>query len=236
MCKEENQTQHRYENKKYEYYSTPSQEYRTINKGERATIVHLKSILKAFIESKIITRCDLFNDLVVVDGDTIRQIDHLILTNRGIFIVETKHWRGDIYYNFSKEDLKKVNLYGLSDYLYSPETNNYFTFVLTNTNNELIFNKYGHPFQQVCEAQKVIRKVLNGQYINLIVYFNHPESNLYIGTKHKYIKCADSRNDLKIQLINCIAHSRYEINDSLYNKIMGQLENYSSYNHISIKI
>ncbi|WP_418952975.1 nuclease-related domain-containing protein [Staphylococcus pettenkoferi] len=190
-------------------------------------------MFKAFLESKIITKCDLFNDLVVVDGNTIRQIDHLILTNRGIFIIETKHWRGDIYYNFSKEDLKKVELYGLSNYLYSPETNNYFTFVLTNTNNNLIFNKYGHPFQQVRDAQNVITKVLNGQYINLIVYFNHPESNLHIGTKHRYIKCADSKDDLKRQLLDCIDYCRYEINDSIYITIINQLEIYSSYNHIS---
>ena len=38
----------------------------------------------------------LFNDLLIRDGRATAQIDHLVVSPRGIFVVETKNWRGHI--------------------------------------------------------------------------------------------------------------------------------------------
>ncbi len=38
----------------------------------------------------------LFNDLLIRDGRSTAQIDHLVVSPKGIFVVETKNWRGHI--------------------------------------------------------------------------------------------------------------------------------------------
>lgn len=170
----------------------------SLNIGEQITSNHLQEILGEFKNDKIVEHYAIFNNVLIEDEDKIRQIDHLVICNNGIFIIETKHWKGDIYFNFSKDNLKDYHLDGLKKYLFPNNDNKYITFILSNENNEFAFKKFGHPFDQINKTRKFANKIIGSKFIEMIIYFNHKENGkLYVGNSNKFLSTPSSKNELK---------------------------------------
>ncbi|MBS9538799.1 nuclease-related domain-containing protein [Staphylococcus hominis] len=169
------------------------------NPGEQITLDHLISILKNLKYEKKITNYKIYNNLSLgAPKEThYRQVDHLVITNRGIFVIETKHWKGDIYYNFSSEDLEKFKLSGLKKYLYDSKTKTYKTFILDSANYNLVFRSYGHPYDQIMATTLAIKEKFNFPFVNPIIYFNYQSSyNVFKGNNEKYVSYATSKQEL----------------------------------------
>ncbi|MCI2773850.1 NERD domain-containing protein [Staphylococcus petrasii] len=169
------------------------------NKGEQITADHLQLVLEDLKKQGLVSKYKVYNNLSIdgIENNSPRQIDHLVITTRGVFVIETKHWKGDIYYNFSEKDLNKYNLGGLKEYLYDEETRNYKTFILDSSNYNLVFNSYGHPFKQVLTTAKTVKEKFSLDFVNPIIYFNYcGDYKLYIGKNEKYVSCASSKKEL----------------------------------------
>lgn len=67
----------------------------------------------------------IFNDIYIYLKDKTVQIDHIIISKYGVFVIETKNYSGWIYGGETKEYWKE-NLYGKKYRFYNPLKQNYF--------------------------------------------------------------------------------------------------------------
>ncbi|MGI2268691.1 nuclease-related domain-containing protein [Staphylococcus cohnii] len=183
-------------NKKIHYLQKLVQS--SLNFGEQITSNHLQEIFWEFKNNKIIEHYAIYNNVLIEDRDNIRQIDHFVICTNGLFIIETKHWKGDIYFNFNKDNLEEFHLDGLKRYLFPPNGDQYITFILTNENNEFAFKKFGHPFDQVNKTREFANKIFDAKFIEMIIYFNHKgDGKLYVGNPNKFVATPSSKAELK---------------------------------------
>ncbi len=201
------------------------------NRGEQITSQQLKEIMAKLKKDSIIFMYRLYNDLVIYDSinDKNRQIDHLAITNRGIFMIESKYWKGDIYYNFSGDDLEKFNISGLEKYIYDSENKSYKTFILDSNDEVLHFNTYGHPYTQAMNSATFLQKTLDLPFINPIIYFNYQgDYNVYIGNEDKYVGCVHNK-DMLLNFIKSKITSpknKKNMDDLEFNKYCDIIENH----------
>ncbi|MGK9288606.1 nuclease-related domain-containing protein [Staphylococcus warneri] len=201
------------------------------NRGEQITSQQLKEIMTTLKKDSIISMYSLYDDLVIYDlkCNKNRQIDHLAITNKGMFMVESKYWKGDIYYNFSGDDLKKFNMSGLEKYIYDAENKSYKTFILDSDNDVLHFNTYGHPYIQAMTSATFLQKTLNLPFINPIVYFNYQgDYNVYIGNEDKYVGCVYNKEMLLDFIKSKITSpkNKKNMNETIFNKYCNIIENH----------
>lgn len=95
------------------------------------------AILNKLPNEKYIT----INDLIVKDENGSHQIDHLVVSTYGIFVIETKNYKGIIYGN-EYEDYWTQNIYGNRSKFKNPIHQNYGHFKVIET---LLKNKYDVP-------------------------------------------------------------------------------------------
>ncbi len=61
------------------------------------------------------------NDLIIKSENTTSQIDHIVINPRGIFVIETKNYSGEIYGSENQREWTQVLAYGkVKNKLYSP--------------------------------------------------------------------------------------------------------------------
>ena len=66
----------------------------------------------------------IFNDVYILENGKSSQIDHVVLSLHGIFVIETKNYRGWIYGN-EKDQYWIKNMYGTKYQFYNPLLQNY---------------------------------------------------------------------------------------------------------------
>lgn len=208
------------------------------NKGELMAARQLDDILREFKREGLISRYDIFNNVLLYDSKNPRQIDHLAVCDKGIYIIETKCWEGDIYYNVSKDTLKSKNMQILNRYVFHDDVKkDYKTFVLkTNEKGLISYKDYGHPFEQVLDTIKILRKELEeaqglNAFINGIVYFNYESGGKYTfidGTAESTkIRVANQKENLRKQFEEDFTRVRYSpINQEKYGRYIEALKRY----------
>lgn len=61
------------------------------------------------------------NDLIVINDNKTSQIDHIVINSRGIFVIETKNYSGEIYGSENQREWTQVLAYGnIKNKLYNP--------------------------------------------------------------------------------------------------------------------
>lgn len=149
------------------------------NRGEVITHNALMRIKEKFVQdSKISSQDMLIMGNVFIpndnDGETTdaRQIDHIVLLPTGIFIIETKYWRGKVLHGITKNQAEKFSY--LLDVIF-PESNaeEENTLVLVNditkdesgnSTNEVKALTYGNPAKQVRQTAAILRDKLQVKY------------------------------------------------------------------------
>ncbi|PAF33996.1 hypothetical protein CHH69_18240, partial [Terribacillus saccharophilus] len=118
------------------------------------------------------------------------QIDHLIVLPSGIYIIETKFWRGKVYHGISKEQANELG--HVMDLLYPDEKKNQeCTFVILDDLTKDEYGKekkqvrvqdYGDPARQVKKTAVTLSKELAKHnyklYIQTILYFAYKEDEI----------------------------------------------------------
>lgn len=89
----------------------------------------IKGIIGEKTVSIILTKLDkdkykVINDIIVKNGEKTSQIDHLVVSNYGVFVIETKNYKGWIYGDEYKKYWIQV-IYKRKEKLYNPIHQNY---------------------------------------------------------------------------------------------------------------
>lgn len=157
-----------------------------VNVGEKMAALQIEGILNNLLENNVIDFKYSFNNIIIFDGEEPRQIDHLVICNKGCYIIETKNWKGDIFYNVNEKSLRDKGYGVFARYIFNDKTQNtHKTFVIrTSENGSIDYQDYGHPFKQVMKTTMVLHnkiKELLGRsvFVNGIVYFNYDSNQKY---------------------------------------------------------
>lgn len=106
--------------------------------------------------------------------DNTRQLDHLIILPQGLYLIETKHWKGHIVLGMTKDNCgtKFSFLHKLLDS--SKEE----TLVFNKEDSGLIAKNYGNPISQVAQSAGILSDYIKEKldwtgWINALVFFNY---------------------------------------------------------------
>ncbi|MGG0747256.1 nuclease-related domain-containing protein [Priestia megaterium] len=164
------------------------------NRGEIITQIVLENMKKEFLKDGKIKENEMFilpNLFIPDQGLQTRQIDHLLLLKTGLYIIETKHWKGTILFGATEKSLHNENL-NLS-FIYNMMTDskknedNERTFIFRSEktksigeeSRQIVIQNYGHPTAQVRGTAKTLYEFLNKKlnfnvdYVKGLVYFNY---------------------------------------------------------------
>lgn len=127
------------------------------------------------LELKKLSKKDykILNDIMVIDGTNTYQIDHIVLSKYGIFVIEMKNYYGLIYGNEYKKSWMQI-LGKTKNYFYNP-----------------IHQNYGH-----IKALSNILDLPESYFISIICFSN--QSKLKITSKQPVIYLDNITNTIKL--------------------------------------
>lgn len=182
---------------------------------------------------------NIFVPLEDKDGEvSSRQIDHLVLTTKGIFIIETKYWKGTIFYGLTKEKAKDFSF--ILDSLYPNIKNDVEkTVVFVNSivetdegssnKKEIRIVSYDDPASQVRKTAWHLNKLLkeHGEniFITPIIFFGYKDKVFMNFSKNDNPYVFDSRESLCNFFIEHLSDSNREYTVEQLNKIKRIVEN-----------
>ena len=131
----------------------------------------------------------LYKNIIVLLDNNSHQIDHVLISKKGIFVVETKNYSGTIYGSDYQKDWTQVFNYGKQKYkFYSPVRQNYthvevlnnFLNNKYNINNVIIF--YKNSINNIKSKYVYTMKTFRDYYNNLSYIYSDKELNEIINT------------------------------------------------------
>ena len=126
------------------------------------------------------------------DEMTNRQVDHLLLSRTGIYVLETKYWRGTVVHGLSKEDAGVFSflLEGMKHKGNAQNDEKTIVFVPKIIDDEsgnikkmIQIHSYGEPVSQAKGTAVVTQKFLtkntnmSNLYVKPVVYFGYPQKD-----------------------------------------------------------
>ncbi|MBX9970742.1 NERD domain-containing protein [Priestia aryabhattai] len=187
------------------------------NRGEVLThkiLTALKAnlILQGKIkEDEMIILGNIFVPYTFNDEVRTRQIDHLILMTTGIYVIETKYWRGKILYGLTTEKAKDFAFLLTSLFSNIQKDQEQTLVFVKNQNNDAEESKlemkvltYDNPGQQVTRTAIALKNYLekhNKKYnfVTSILYFGYPsdeENNVTDYSSKSNPKCFSNKENL----------------------------------------
>ena len=131
----------------------------------------------------------LYKNIIVLLDNNSHQIDHVLISKKGIFVVETKNYSGTIYGSDYQKEWTQVFNYGKQKYkFYSPVRQNYnhvevlnnFLNNKYNINNVIIF--YKNSINNIKSKYVYTMKTFRDYYNNLSYIYSDKELNEIINT------------------------------------------------------
>lgn len=149
------------------------------NFGEITTHKILTDLQKELVDNKVITD----GEMIVVSNVYIpysmhgkhihtRQIDHLVLLKTGIYIIETKYWKGRVLHGINENYSGDYKF--LIDFLSNDQT---FVFTKESESN-LKVASYNNPENQVKKTAVALKELIKAKYVEPIIFFGYPKDNL----------------------------------------------------------
>ncbi|EPI39892.1 hypothetical protein D347_00786 [Enterococcus faecalis LA3B-2] len=120
------------------------------------------------------------------EEEFIRQIDHLVLTRKGLYALETKYWKGHIFHQMRVSDFDDS-----LKWLVPEKNNDYdFTFCIQNISKKDGSNLFktilpdDSPFNQIKNNSTFLCKSLKEKnypvrFIRPLVYYNYPKDKIH---------------------------------------------------------
>lgn len=136
-----------------------------------------------------------------INGNT-RQIDHLVLLSTGIYVIETKPWRGHIVLGLTGMGSHKFSFLANLVDIEKDET----LIFDKDESGALIVNTYENPIRQVQETAVILSDYLQSQdiqtWINTLLFFNDDEKVVHDWSENSIVKRLTNKEQLQQFFIN----------------------------------
>lgn len=158
-------------------YSSPHQ------KGKRGEL-HIQKILAQLPQEEYTT----FNDVILKTTHGTTQIDHIVVSRYGVFVIETKNYRGEIYGNDSRDKWKQIIK---TDVTYKKKWWKTYTYI---TKSEF-YNPISQSLGHVAKVKQILANIPNVKIISIVVFSNQADLSGVTTAYHVVNSC---------QLFDCI--------------------------------
>jgi 2-phospho-L-lactate transferase/gluconeogenesis factor (CofD/UPF0052 family) len=175
------------------------------NQGEIITHQILENFKSDLIRKRIISPDEMIimpNIFIPEVNGNIRQIDHIVLYPTGIYVIETKNWKGHIVMGMTRKGSPKFSF--LADLLDSEKEE---TLIFDKAESgALTLKTYENPIKQVQQTAVILSNYLKSQdietWINILVFFNHDEKELHDWSDNSIVKRFTNKEELQQFFIN----------------------------------
>jgi hypothetical protein len=175
------------------------------NRGEIITHQILENFKSELIRKGSISPDEMMimpNIFIPEENGSIRQIDHLVLLSTGIYLIETKHWKGHIVMGVTRRGSRKFSF--LADLMDSEEED---TLIFDKTESGVLTVKtYENPIRQVQKTAVILSNYLKRQdietWINTLVFFNYDEKEVHDWPDNSIVKQITNKEQLQQFFIN----------------------------------
>lgn len=175
------------------------------NQGEIITHQILEKFKSDLIRKKIIPPDEMIimpNIFIPEINGNSRQIDHLVLLSTGIYVLETKHWKGHILLGLTRMGSHRFSF--LAELVDSEKEE---TLIFDkDASGALTVKTYENPISQVQETAVILSNYLQSQdittWINSLVFFNYDEKELHDWSDNSTVKRFTNKEQLQQFFIN----------------------------------
>jgi len=175
------------------------------NQGEIVTHQILENFKSDLIRKKIIPPDEMIimPNIYIPDGNgTTRQIDHIILLSTGIYVIETKYWKGHIVLGLTRNNSQRFSF--LADIVDSEKEE---TLIFGKSESgELTVKTYENPICQVQQTAVILSNYLQSQdipsWINTLLFFNYDVKELHDWSDNSIVKRVANKEQLHQFFIN----------------------------------
>jgi hypothetical protein len=175
------------------------------NQGEIITHQILENFRADLISKKIIPPDEMIimPNIFIPDGNgNTRQIDHLILLSTGLYVIETKDWKGHIVLGLTRMGSHKFSF--LAE-LVDREKEETIVFD-RDESGALTVNTYENPICQTQQSAVILSNYLEGKdittWINTLLFFNDDEKEVHDWSDHSIVKRITNKDQLQQFFIN----------------------------------
>ncbi|MGM0866694.1 MAG: nuclease-related domain-containing protein [Bacillota bacterium] len=203
------------------------------NQGEIITHQMLENFKSDLISNQIISPDEMIimpNIFIPEINGNSRQIDHLVLLSTGIYVVETRNWKGHIVMGLTREDSRKFSF--LADLLDSEKEES--LIFDKDESGALTLKTYENPISQVQQTAVILSNYLKSQdietWVNILVFFNHDEKELHDWSDNSIVKRFTNSEQLQQFFINELTSQKRIYGAFQLNNIKHLIE---SANHIN---
>lgn len=175
------------------------------NLGEIITHQILENFKADLIQKKIIPPDEMIimpNIFIPEENGNTRQIDHLVLLSTGIYVIETKDWKGHIVLGLTRKDNHRFSF--LADLIDSKKEE---TIVFDQDESRALTVKtYENPICQVQQTAVILSNYLQCQdittWINTLLFFNDDEKKVHDWSDNSIVKRVTNKEQLQQFFIN----------------------------------
>ncbi|MFB5196006.1 nuclease-related domain-containing protein [Neobacillus sp. KR4-4] len=175
------------------------------NQGEIVTHQILENFKSDLIRKKILPPDEMIimTNIYIPDGNgNTRQIDHLVLLSTGIYVIETKYWKGHIVLGLTRNNSQRFSF--LSDIIDSEKEE---TLIFgKSVSGELTVKTCENPISQVQQTAFILSNYLESQditsWINTLVFFNYDVKELHDWSDNSIVHRVANKEQLHQFFIN----------------------------------
>lgn len=200
------------------------------NRGEIITHNLLNDLKDDFIRNNLLKYDEMIimpNIFILDENKNSRQLDHLIILPQGLYLIETKHWKGHIVLGMTKDNCGTKFSF-LPKILDSSKEE---TLVFDKDDSGLIVKNYGNPLSQVSDSARILSNYINSElgrtvWINALVFFNYEKKHVvHDWSTNKKVTRVTSQTELDRFFRNEVTTKNRKYNATEINEIKVNLEN-----------
>jgi hypothetical protein len=198
------------------------------NQGEIITHQILENFKADLIRKKIIPPDEMIiipNIFIPEGNGNTRQVDHLVLLSTGIYVIETKDWKGHIVLGLTRKDNHRFSF--LADLV---DSNKEETIVFDQDESQALTVKtYENPICQVQQTAVILSNYLQRQdittWINTLLFFNDDEKEVHDWSDNSIVKRITNKEQIQHFFINEITSKNRIYGAFQLNNIKHLIEN-----------
>ena len=155
----------------------------TKKKGKRGE-KHIQKLLSKLPENEYTT----FDDVVLKTAHGTTQIDHIVVSKYGVFVIETKNYRGDIFGNDDRQEWKQIIK---TDVTFRSNLWKTYTYIKKSELYNPIFQSLGHEAQ----VRRILKHLPYANIVSIVVFSDQANLSGVHSSHHVINAC---------QLLDCI--------------------------------
>lgn len=175
------------------------------NHGEIITHQILENFKSDLISERIVSPDEMIlmpNIYIPEENGRTRQIDHLVLLPTGIYVIETKYWKGHIVMGLTTKGSHRFSF--LADLLVSEKKD---TLIFEKPESgALTVMTYENPIREVQQTALILSTYLQSQdiktWINTSVFFNHNQKEVHDWYDTSIVKRFTNKEQLQQYFLN----------------------------------